>query len=121
MAKKASKSLRSKRGFASATRRRVLQGAAAGAAAGAVAGVFPASFTRALAKDDKPAKKPNILFIFVDQHRPDAYGAAGNPYITTPNLDRIAREGTRFSTMWDCPKGPRLRRARRACDLPWAV
>ena len=42
------------------------------------------------------AKKPNILFIFTDDHAPHAIGAYGSKLIETPNLDRIAREGMTF-------------------------
>lgn len=42
-------------------------------------------------------KKPNILFLMTDQHRADCIGCDGNQVIKTPNLDRIAREGARFS------------------------
>ncbi len=42
--------------------------------------------------------RPNILFILTDQQRADAFGAAGNPVIRTPQIDRLAREGTRFSS-----------------------
>ena len=42
-------------------------------------------------------KKPNILFITTDQHRQDCLGCYGNPMLRTPNLDRLAREGVRFS------------------------
>jgi len=42
------------------------------------------------------AKKPNILFIFPDQHRADVMGCAGDPIIRTPNLDALAAEGIRF-------------------------
>ncbi len=38
----------------------------------------------------------NILFITLDQWRGDCLAAAGNPVIQTPNLDRIAGEGTMF-------------------------
>ena len=41
--------------------------------------------------------KPNILFLFSDDQRMDAVGAYGNPYIQTPNLDRLAQQGTRFT------------------------
>jgi arylsulfatase len=40
--------------------------------------------------------KPNILFIMCDQLRADALGCTGN-WVKTPNIDRIAREGVRFS------------------------
>ena len=44
--------------------------------------------------------KPNIIFIFADQHRHDALGCAGNEVIQTPNLDRLAGEGVRFANTW---------------------
>ena len=40
--------------------------------------------------------RPNILFIMCDQLRADALGCTGN-WVMTPNIDRIAREGVRFS------------------------
>jgi len=40
---------------------------------------------------------PNILLLYTDQQRWDALGAAGNPEIRTPNLDRLAASGTHFS------------------------
>lgn len=45
-------------------------------------------------------KKPNILLIFTDQQRFDTIAAVGNPCIKTPNLDRLCREGTRFSSAY---------------------
>ena len=41
--------------------------------------------------------RPNFLFIFDDQHRFDYYGASGASWIHTPNLDRIAARGMRFT------------------------
>lgn len=41
-------------------------------------------------------KPPNILLITTDQQRADSIGAYGNPVCQTPNLDRLASEGTRF-------------------------
>src|SRR6266436_1762611 len=40
--------------------------------------------------------KPNILFIMCDQLRADALGCTGH-WVKTPNIDRIALEGVRFS------------------------
>ena len=37
--------------------------------------------------------KPNILFFFTDDQRADALGCAGNPYIETPNIDKLAENG----------------------------
>ena len=44
--------------------------------------------------------KPNILILMPDQQRADAMGCAGNARIKTPNIDRIAREGIRFDSVY---------------------
>ena len=46
------------------------------------------------------AKKPNLLFIMTDQQRWDAMSCAGNKVLETPNLDRLAREGVKFSSAY---------------------
>ena len=43
------------------------------------------------------ADRPNILFIFTDDHCEQALSAYDPSRITTPNLDRIASEGMRFN------------------------
>lgn len=40
--------------------------------------------------------RPNILFLCTDQQRWDTLGCYGNTHIRTPNLDRLASEGTVF-------------------------
>jgi arylsulfatase len=40
--------------------------------------------------------QPNIILIMTDQQRYDTIGALGFPYMRTPNLDRLAREGVVF-------------------------
>jgi arylsulfatase A-like enzyme len=51
-----------------------------------------------------PSKPVNLLFIMTDQQRWDALGCYGNPVIKTPNLDRLASEGARFSHFYSaCP------------------
>lgn len=40
--------------------------------------------------------KPNIVYIFSDQHRGDTMGCAGNQAVITPHMDRLASEGVRF-------------------------
>ena len=40
--------------------------------------------------------RPNILLILTDQHRGDGLGIAGHPVLRTPQLDFLARSGTRF-------------------------
>lgn len=39
---------------------------------------------------------PNILLIHSDQHRADCLGVNGHPFVQTPNLDRLARQGCNF-------------------------
>ncbi|MFX1587799.1 MAG: sulfatase [Promethearchaeota archaeon] len=39
----------------------------------------------------------NVLFIITDAQRADHLGCAGNPLVKTPNLDRLAKEGIRFT------------------------
>ena len=43
--------------------------------------------------------QPNILLITCDQLRADCLGCYGNSIIRTPNIDRIADQGTRFEHM----------------------
>ena len=46
-------------------------------------------------QDQRP-KRPNILFVFADDHAYQAIGAYGSRINQTPNLDRLARGGMRF-------------------------
>ena len=57
----------------------------AGLVLGASSGVFGAQ------------ERPNILFIMADDQAPWALKASGYPHAHTPNLDRVAREGMRFT------------------------
>ncbi|MGI8894674.1 MAG: sulfatase-like hydrolase/transferase [Casimicrobiaceae bacterium] len=46
----------------------------------------------------------NLLFILSDQHNPQVMGCAGHPMVRTPNIDRLASEGTRFTRAYTpCP------------------
>jgi arylsulfatase len=49
------------------------------------------------ARAASPQARPNIVFLMSDSHRFDALGCAGNDIVQTPNLDRLARQGVRFS------------------------
>ncbi len=42
-------------------------------------------------------KKPNILFIIVDQQHAEMLSCAGNPNLKTPAMDSLAASGARFS------------------------
>src|SRR5262245_15097088 len=46
---------------------------------------------------EAPRRQPNIVFILVDDMRWDEMRAAGHPFLETPNMDRVAREGMRFT------------------------
>ena len=46
--------------------------------------------------DNQIQKRPNIIFLMDDQHRWDALGLE-NEVIVTPNLDKLAKEGVRFT------------------------
>jgi arylsulfatase A-like enzyme len=65
------------------TRRDLVRGAAALAAA---------PWLRA-----QKARRPNILFVIADDWGQDHAGAYGCKWIRTPNFDRVAREGVRFT------------------------
>jgi N-acetylglucosamine-6-sulfatase len=40
--------------------------------------------------------RPNVVFVLVDDMRWDEVRASGHPFVDTPNMDRLAREGARF-------------------------
>ncbi len=41
----------------------------------------------------KSAQRPNIVFILIDELRYNALGCTGHPFVKTPNIDRLAKEG----------------------------
>ncbi len=57
----------------------------------AVAGGFGSALPAA------PAAPMNVLILYADDWRFDTLGCAGNPVVQTPQLDRLAQEGMRFS------------------------
>lgn len=44
--------------------------------------------------------RPNLIVLMTDDQRADAMSCAGHPFLRTPNLDRLAREGMRFTNMF---------------------
>ena len=74
--------------------------------AGALAGAATQQSVAAEARPDKRAQRPNIVFVYCDDHAyqaisayqsVSAYGLALNQ---TPNIDRLAREGMRFDNCY---------------------
>lgn len=46
--------------------------------------------------------KLNVLVLMSDEHNPKFLGCGGHPFIETPNLDRLAKRGTRFTQAYTC-------------------
>ncbi|MCF7816762.1 MAG: sulfatase-like hydrolase/transferase [Kiritimatiellales bacterium] len=46
--------------------------------------------------EEHPGRRPNVVFILSDDHRADLMEFMGNPYIKTPILDQMARDGAVF-------------------------
>ena len=58
--------------------------------------------------------KPNIVYIFSDQHRGDAMGCVGHPDVITPNLDKLSRESVTYER---CSSSSPLCMPARACMM----
>lgn len=49
-------------------------------------------------------KRPNLVFVFADQWRQQAFGYTGDPNVKTPNIDRFAGQNLNFShAVSGCP------------------
>jgi arylsulfatase A-like enzyme len=55
-----------------------------------------ASAAPAFLKGAPDRRRPNLLFLLTDDHRWDALGCMGHPFLKTPNLDRLAAGGALF-------------------------
>jgi len=45
-------------------------------------------------------QRPNIILIVVDDMRWDEFSLAGHPYLETPNIDELAKNGVRFTNAY---------------------
>ena len=52
------------------------------------------------ARSEPTSKSTNILFIMYDQLRFDYLSCAGHPHLDTPNFDRVAKMGVRFTNAY---------------------
>jgi arylsulfatase A-like enzyme len=68
-------------------RRDVLKGALG-------AGIYAGLPRLSMAEEAKPVKRPNFVFICADDLGWGDLGVYGHPEIETPNLDRLASQGT---------------------------
>ncbi len=50
--------------------------------------------------DNRGVQRPNIIFLLTDDQGWGDAACWGHPYYKTPNLDRLTREGTRFSQFY---------------------
>ena len=58
-----------------------------------VAGACLTAFVLLCSASLQAAKRPNIVFIFSDDHAVQAIGAYGSKVNRTPHIDRLAHEG----------------------------
>ncbi len=70
--------------------------------AAVLTGVLQPLSSPLLAKPPKVVKRPNILFIFSDDHSDATIGAYGSKYGVTPNIDRLAKDGAVFLNSFCC-------------------
>jgi arylsulfatase A-like enzyme len=59
-----------------------------------------ATFVMLTAAPSPAAEQPNILFLVADEYRHDCLSVAGHPLVRTPHLDRLARQGVRFTNAY---------------------
>ena len=78
-------------------RRNFLKTLCKGTAAATVAGFYT---TPLFAPDNHKKRPPNIVVIFADDLGYGDLGCFGHPTISTPNLDRMAAEGMKFSQFY---------------------
>ena len=62
----------------------------------ALVAVLPTS----LAAQEKPKRPPNVIIVYVDDMGYADLGCFGAKKIMTPNLDRMAKQGTRFTSFY---------------------
>jgi len=51
----------------------------------------------------RPAKKPNIILIMADDVGREVVGCFGGSTYRTPNIDKLAKDGTRFQHVYSAP------------------
>src|SRR5262245_17653352 len=50
--------------------------------------------------EKRPDARPNIVFILLDDVRWDDLACMGQPFVKQPHIDRLAREGARFTNAY---------------------
>lgn len=54
----------------------------------------------ALVETTMAQTQPNIIFILSDDQRDNTFGAMGNTFVSTPNVDKLINNGIRFSNTY---------------------
>lgn len=62
--------------------------------------VAAAALLLMVAAAGRAAERPNVVVILTDDQRADQMSIAGHPFLETPNIDRLAKEGARFTNMF---------------------
>src|SRR5262245_55655928 len=62
--------------------------------------LLAAALLAAVAVSPRAAERPNIIYIMSDDHAAHAIGAYGSRLNTTPNIDRLAREGALLTNVF---------------------
>jgi len=65
--------------------------------------LLPSLADRALAADSLGGERPNIVFVLTDDQGYGDLSCHGNPILKTPNIDRLHREGVRFTDFMVSP------------------
>ena len=63
--------------------------------------VFPWFDAKAGKAANREIEQPNIIFILGDNHNAGTMSFAGHPFIKTPGMDRLAREGVVFTNTFN--------------------
>jgi len=58
--------------------------------------------TPKLHAESNESQRPNIIFLFTDDQGWGDLGCYGHPYLKTPHLDKLAKDGTRFEQFYSC-------------------
>jgi len=61
------------------------------------------TLSRAAAAGGEPPRRPNILWLVAEDLGPEALSAWGAPQASTPNLDRLAEQGVRYTRAYFGP------------------
>ena len=62
--------------------------------------LFPVFFLSCHQQDTMEARRPNIIFLLTDDQRDNTLGMMGHPWVKTPNMDLLLKEGIRFSNTY---------------------